>query len=283
MQRLVLSTAVLIALFMPANARGALFFLLDQSAAQPNERVTVRTGTTPKRFELRQRARPLQQPVRLYLVATDAAAEVHSRFDKRLYFVGSLVPDKNGRGLLSFNMPPLDAQTYTLAYWCPACAAFSRGRTFFVQRPDQFAPRYRSQTRLRLDATDACPVTFPNGNRPPGQPRNVTWYGNGLLWAGVEQDGIHTVPSSQVAADGSIGNKLLWVTTPPFEKPTVSGERLDAPARPLRVLGVNTGSFSGAANPSHMTPVEFATAGCWRLRARLGDVSLVYVVQLVVD
>jgi hypothetical protein len=31
-----------------------------------------------------------------------------------------------------------------------------------------------------------------------------------------------------------------------------------------------------------MTPVEFPSAGCWRLRARLGDVSLVYVVQVSV-
>jgi hypothetical protein len=48
------------------------------------------------------------------------------------------------------------------------------------------------------------------------------------------------------------------------------------------VVRVNTGSFSNAANPSHMTPVGFPTPGCWRLRARLGDVSLVYVVEVVV-
>lgn len=282
MQRLVLITVVLVALFVPANARGALFFLLDQSAAKPNERVTVRTGTTPKGFQLRQRARPLRQAVRLYLVATDAASEVHSRNDRRLYFVGSLVPDQNGRGLMSFSMPPLDSQTYTLAYWCPGCAAFSRGRTFFVQRPDQVAPRYRAQTLLRLVATTSCPVTLPNGNRPPGQPRHVSWYGNGFLWAGVARDGTYTVPADRVGADGSIGNKLLWVTTPPWEKPTISGERIDAPAPPLHVLGVNTGSFSGAENPSHMSPVGFPSAGCWRVRARLGDLSLVYVVQVAV-
>ncbi len=46
---------------------------------------------------------------------------------------------------------------------------------------------------------------------------------------------------------------------------------------------MNTGSFAGAANPSHMTPVGFATPGCWRLRARLRDVSLTYVVQVVVS
>ena len=64
--------------------------------------------------------------------------------------------------------------------------------------------------------------------------------------------------------------------------PTISGERIDEAAAPLSVLGVNTGSFSGAANPSHMSPVGFPTEGCWRLTARLGDLSLVYVVRVVV-
>ena len=283
MYRLVFITVVLGTLLLPANARGALFFLLDQPAAKPNERVTVRTGTTPSRFELRQRARPFQRPVRLYLVAAEAAADVHSRFDQRLHFVGSLVPDTNGRGLASFDTPALAAGTYTLAYWCPGCAALSGGRTFFVQRPEQFALRYRSRALLRIDPTPACPVTLPNGNRPPGQPRSVSWYGNGLLWAGVQPDGTYIVPASRVGADGTIGNKLLWVTTPPWEKPAISGERIDAEAPRLHVSRVNTGSFSGAANPSHMSPVGFPAAGCWRLRARLGDLSLVYVVKVVIE
>jgi hypothetical protein len=62
----------------------------------------------------------------------------------------------------------------------------------------------------------------------------------------------------------------------------VSGERLDAPAPPLRVLGMNQGSFSSAAKPSFMSPVTFPVAGCWRLRARVGDVSLTYVVNVFV-
>jgi hypothetical protein len=45
---------------------------------------------------------------------------------------------------------------------------------------------------------------------------------------------------------------------------------------------MNRGSFSGAANPSFMSPVSFPSAGCWRLTARLGDLSLTYVVEVVV-
>jgi len=98
----------------------------------------------------------------------------------------------------------------------------------------------------------------------------------------VASDGVYAVRQDRVAADGSIDTKLLWVTTPPWRAPAISGERLDAPSPPLRVLGANQGSFSGAANPSFMTPVTFAAAGCWRLRARLADVSLTYVVDVVV-
>lgn len=283
MPRLVFVSALLVVLSLPANAHGALFFLVDRTTAAPNERITVRTGGTPTTFDLRQRLKPFQRAVRVYLVRADAAADVHSRFDRRLYFVGSVVPDRNGRGLTAFSVPPLDSGTYTVAYSCPACAAYSRGRTFFVQRPEQFAPRYRSQALLRIETTEACPVTLPNGSRPPGQPRNMAWYGNGLLWAGLAPGGTYAVTPDRVDADGSIFNKLPWVTTPPWEKPTISGERIDAAAPPLRVSGVNTGSFSGAANPSHMSPVRFPTAGCWRLRARLGDVSLVYVVRVVVE
>jgi hypothetical protein len=94
-------------------------------------------------------------------------------------------------------------------------------------------------------------------------------------------DGVYRPTQGQIEPDGSIGDKLLWVTTPASAKPTITGERIDAPVPPLRVLQVNTGSFSGAARPSHMTPVSFPSVGCWRLRARLGDVSLVYAVHVV--
>ena len=205
--------------------------------------------------------KPFQRAVRIYLVRDDVAAQVHSRLDARLTFVGSLVPDRNGRGLMTFSVPPLDTGSYTIAYWCPACAAFSRGRTFFVQQPAQFVPRYRAEALLRIATTDACPVTVPNGNRPSGQPRSVSWYGNGLLWAGLNADGVYAVPPSHVGADGSIGNKLLWVTTPPAEKPTVSGERLDAASSPLKVLGVEHGRVLGRGRPVPHQPGQLPVGG----------------------
>jgi hypothetical protein len=220
--------------------------------------------------------KPFQRPIRLYLVGHDLTAQVHSRLDSRLSFVGSIVPDKNFRGVLTISVPPLDADEYTIAYWCPACAAHSRGRTFFVQEPDQFVPRYRAQGLLRIGAGASCPVTLPNRNRPPGRPRSAFWHGNGLLWTRLNPDGVYAVSPDRVGSDGSIGNKLLWVTTPPWRPPAVSGERVDAPAPRLRVSEANRGSSD------FMIPVTFPTAGCWRLSARVGDISLTYVVRVVV-
>jgi hypothetical protein len=281
MKRVACLGIVLATLAAPVDAGAAVFFLFDRPSAAENDRITVRTGVTPRAFTEDQRVRPFQRAIRLYLVRNDTIA-VRTRFDSRVYFVGSIVPDKKWRGVLRFSVPPLDEGTYTIAYWCPACGRFSRGRTFAVQRPRQFLPRFRSQALLRLTATESCPVTLPNGNIPPRQPRHVSWYGNGLLWAGLSPDGVYAVSPDRVAGDGSIGNKLLWVTTPRNRAPAVSGVRLDAPASALRVLGVNRGSFSGTTDPSFMTPVSFPSAGCWRVRARVGDISLVYVVRVAV-
>src|SRR6266511_6073203 len=129
MKRLAVIALALAALAVPANAEAALFFLFDQPSAAPNDRLTVRAGGTPRNFKLNQRKKPFQRAVRLYLVRTEVAAQVRSRFDSRLSFVGSVVLGRNGRGLLKFSVPPLDPGTYTIAYWCPGCARYSRGRT----------------------------------------------------------------------------------------------------------------------------------------------------------
>ena len=143
--------------------------------------------------------------------------------------------------------------------------------------------RYRSQTLLRIDRTRRLPGDAPQTRTGRRDSRGISWHGNGLLWAGLRPDGVYAVQQDQVEADGSIFNKLLWATTPPESRPTISGERLDAPAPPLRVIAVNQGSFSSAQKPSYMSAVSFPTAGCWRLKARVADVSLTYVVEVVVE
>jgi hypothetical protein len=265
----------------PASSSAAFFFLLDETSAAPNDRVTARTGATPPNFSVKQRAKPLGQPIRLYVVRTSAAAYVGSRFDSRVEFVGSLVPDKRGRGILTFSVPPLDAGSYTLAFWCPACAPHSRGRTFFVQDVDQFAARYRSRALLHIERTKGCPSTRPNGRKPPKDSPGVAWHGNGLLWTKLVLDGVYVVPPARVRADGSVLGHQLWATSPPNRAPTITGRRLGAAVPPLRTLTVRRRSSSGM-RPVWAAAVVFSTPGCWRVTARVADIRLTYAVKIVV-
>ena len=75
----------------------------------------------------------------------------------------------------------------------------------------------------------------------------MLWYGNGHLWAGVPADGTNRVSVDRVAPDGSIFDKLPWATSPPWEKPAISGERIDVDAPPLDVIRVN-----GPSAPIHV-------------------------------
>jgi hypothetical protein len=219
-------------------------FTFDRASALANDRVTVRSASS--------------RAARLYLVRHDAAG-VMTRNDRRLHFIGTI----RANGSLRFSVPPLDAGTYRLAVWCARCRFTT------------------AAARLRIRPSPSCPVTRPNGNRPRGQPASRHWHGNGLLWAALESDGVYTPSRDNVGADGSIFNKLGWVTSPPWDEPAVSGERIDADAAPMRVLSVNMGMSSNADTPSYASAVRFPTPGCWRLRARVRDVSLTYVVRVL--
>ena len=245
MLRLPLITASFLALALPLDAQTASVFAFDRASAHPNERVTVRSASS--------------RAARLYLVRQDAVG-VMTRNDRRLSFIGTI----RANGSLTFSVPPLDAGRYRLAVSCARCRLTTAAAT------------------LRIRPSTSCPVTRPNGNRPRGQPASPLWHGNGHLWAGLEADGVYTATRDNVAADGSVFNKLPWVTPPPWNAPTISGERVDAKAPPLRVLSVNIGTSTDAAGPSYRSAVRFPTPGCWRLTARLGDVSLIYVVRVAV-
>jgi hypothetical protein len=277
---IVILIAAVVVVATPASSSAAFFFLLDDTSAAPNERVTVRTGSTPPNLSAKHLAKPFGRPIRLYVLKTDSAAAVRSRFDSRVHFVGSLVPDRRQRGILTFSVPPLDAGTYTLAFWCPACAPYSRARSFFVQEVDQFAPRYRSRALLQIEKAIGCPVTRPNGEKPPKEPPGLPWHGNGLLWTRLSRDGIHAVAPARVQADGSIRDELLWTTSLPGRVLTVSGRRLDARAPPLRVLTTRRRSSSSGTTRLWATAVAFPAPGCWRITARIADIRLTYVVKM---
>lgn len=158
-------------------------------------------------------------------------------------------------------MPPLDTGRYALAYWCPECAAFSRGVKFGVQTVPEVS-RYRRWMGLRVrmpSAAETCPVTGGGA------------YGNGFLSTTMSADG---VISGLRRPDGTLFAKPLWVPRIALAELTVAGERLDGDGE-LRVLGVNWGGGSWA------TAMTFSDEGCWRLRGRMGDISLSYVVKVV--
>jgi hypothetical protein len=151
--RLAAATAAAIA-FVGLEARGAdasLFFLFDPTAVRPGQRATIRTGGTPANFRLRDRRSPFQQAMRLFLVRNEVAEQVRSGADRRLTPIGSLIPDKNGHGVLTFRVPNVKSGSYAGAAWCPGCARFSFGRTFFTfPVTDDIVPRYRRLMLLRV-------------------------------------------------------------------------------------------------------------------------------------
>jgi len=252
-------------------ASGALFFLFKPTAAQPGDLVTVRLGGTPVDFTLAKRVRPFQRPIRVYLVPNGVADLVRTRFDKRVHFVGRIVPDKNTHGVLSFTVPPLDTDTYVAAAWCPGCARYSLGRSFFVLQLPR-ASRYRGSMAVRVrmpDPTASCPVTVPTSRTS-----EMFTYGNGLLSSTVPRDGVVTAAHSE--PDGSVSWKPGWLPHYPLTgELVVKGERLDAPSPPMQVLAVRWGGGSWR------TASTFPSEGCWRITGRVGDVSLTYVVKVV--
>jgi len=261
----------LIAALVASSASAALFFLFKPTTAKTGELVTVRLGGTPASFTVDQREKPFQNGIRLYLVPSRVAGEVESRFDRRLHFIGRIIPDRNSRGILSFTVPPLDSGAYALAAWCPACARNSFGRSFFVQTVPRVS-RYRLWMGLRVrlpSARDTCPVSGTGS------------YGNGLLSTTLPGRGVLL---ARADPDG-LFQKLGWLphTTLP-DALTVRGERLDAASPPMRVLSVNWGPSIAPGRPqigSWRSAVKFPSEGCWRITGRVQDLTLSYVVRVV--
>lgn len=265
----VLAVAV-VAAALSSAAGAALFFLFSATVAKPGDVVTLRLGWTPAEFTASRRERPLQRAIRVYLVAAGEAADVRGRFDRRLSFLGRIVPDARGRGLLRFTVPPLDNGDYVLAYWCPGCVRYG-SPTFGVQTIPRVS-RYRRLMGLRVELPDprsACPVTVPNS------PRSGRFnHTNGFLSSTLPSGGV--ISAARYEPDGSLFWKPYWrARDPEGWTVAVRGQRLDAPAPLMRVLAVRWGSGSWA------TASTFPSEGCWRITGRVGDVSLSYVVKVV--
>lgn len=273
-----------IAAARPDGAQSALFFFFEPTTATPGDRVTVRTGGTPRGFQPNQRAGSLRREMRLYLVRNAVADKVRARHDSRLHFIGSLRPDYRGRGVLTFPVPPLDSGSYAAAVWCPECARSSFGRTFFVLGVHpRTVNRFRRLMLLRVVApratADRCPVTQPSNDRPRGL-EGDRWYGNGKLWAWLPPGGVLRVAPGQVNPDGSMFDKPGWLPTGIGGVLAVHGRRIDGPAPPLRVHAVSWGHNTATGRGGWRSAITYPMEGCWKLTGRVEDVSLSYVLKV---
>jgi hypothetical protein len=257
-------------------------FLFSRSTAKPGDRVTVRSSETPRNFRPTQRSKPLQEPIRLYLVLNTVAGQVRSRFDSRVFFVGAVVLDRRGRGLLTFSVPPVDSGSFAIASWCSRCARENNGRSFFIQRDrSRVAAHYRAQMLLRVTAPDpalACPVTVPNGSTPPGLKSLAQYHGNGMLWVLLPGDGVYR---ARAESDGTFFEKILWFAAGINGELFVSAQRLDTPASAPRTQSVPGSPPGFRGSGSWASRVWFTSEGCWEVAGRIRDVSLTVVVRVV--
>jgi hypothetical protein len=242
------------AIALAGSSATAPRFSLSASVATPGEEVTIRLSRRP---------RPFKQALRLYLVPEVAVAEVRSRFDPRLTFVGSVTPKSPSK---AFTVPPLQRGLYALAYWCRGCA-FPRGRDLAVQR-----------LVLRVETPEVsgtCPVTRPNGSTPPGAQPSVYFHGIGGLWVFLPLEGVLRTDE----ADGTLFEKMIWAGAGPGGRHlTVRYERLDSsdPPRNAETIAGQLGGYSGESWASRM----YLSIGCWRVTGRVGDASLTFIVEV---
>lgn len=128
------------------------------------------------------------------------------------------------------------------------------------------------------DSERACPVTYANGNAPPGYPSySPGFHGNGAIWTPLGTAGKVLIPPSQVEPDGSLRMKFPWWWKVPAPM-TIQGRRLDAAAPPLRAevaAGYDDGPVQFQFRPSMLF---FPSEGCWEVTGKAGDTSLTFVV-----
>jgi hypothetical protein len=121
-----------------------------------------------------------------------------------------------------------------------------------------------------------CPVTPPNGNTPPGEQASPDFFGNGMLWTGLWQNGTVLIAPRNIQDDGALATKFFWWRGV-HGALTIEGKRLDAPAPPLRSRipeGYGDIGFQSSA-------IIFPTEGCWQVTGKVGASSLTFVTRVV--
>jgi hypothetical protein len=209
----------------------------------------------------------VRRTIRLYLVRRGGAATVRTRFDPRLSFIGSVTASRQVRSRLRFTVPPVDAGSYVLAYWCRGC--LRRGTGVGIEKT--------SVLSVEASPGESCAVTKPNGNTPPGLAISPNWHGNGSLWRALPLDGTFVYRTT----DATVFDKWIWLARGVDGELRVQYRRLDPPSTPVTATTI-AGTLSIWDGPSWASRM-YLQPGCWKVTGRVGDVSLVFVVQVVFE
>jgi hypothetical protein len=136
----------------------------------------------------------------------------------------------------------------------------------------------------------SCPITQPPSPAftppapyPPEAPyTNGFWYGTAALWTALPG---HSVWAGLPHNPDGYTQKVLWWRQgyswmdEPTPALTVTGERVDAPAPPLRVSRA-TNAFADEIKSAMLVGVDFPTLGCWKLTGTYADQQLSVVVWI---
>jgi hypothetical protein len=128
----------------------------------------------------------------------------------------------------------------------------------------------------------ACVVTtVERATRPPASVPASFNYGNSRIAVALSPPNGRIVAGrlpgggyrAEIRKDGSIDAKYGWWRSQAKPKLRISGDRLDAPAPPLRASVPE-----GYARGFQATGIIFPTTGCWRVTGRVGTATLVFTV-----
>ena len=132
--------------------------------------------------------------------------------------------------------------------------------------------RARPQPASQPTAERTCPLTLPNGNKPPADHDVGANHGNGRLWTALWPHNVVIATPDYIDQDGAVGMKWGW--WPGVSgKLRISGRRLDGEA-PSLTADVPAGYGRRGFQPSGIT---FPTEGCWQVTGAVGNAELTFV------
>jgi hypothetical protein len=123
-----------------------------------------------------------------------------------------------------------------------------------------------------------CPLTVPNGRRPPGEEPSPQDHGNGALWTSFPLGGRIVARPPFIRRDGSMRIKFPWWGS------RIAGGELKITSRSLDRPGrfAGAGISPGQTGAPHFwaSAIIFPTEGCWRINGTAGRASLTFVVSV---